>query len=450
MGKINYKSLQISTSDPKKWYIYYVLILDDGSTEKRKEFGKIYQISLNKIKDHKERLQKATLLMGLVQKDLEQGIDPKYRMVAIDNRNKQKLEEARKIEDAKISIDEGIELLRREKGWINPDSTKKHAANVISTFLKNSFKTYLIKIGKDDDLRKVKRMDIVNFIEENFNRDTVITKNNKGNNIKKTGWSSSTSGINKTRISLLFSTLINLGLVEENPTNGVKIKSDAEKLDKSEVNDIDVHEAWTVEESAEFFKILKESKDKIEQIFFVSGACLFYAAVRKSELLRLKLSHFDFTNNLILMPSKITKSARKYKKNEIIHIDITPKFKSIVEPYIRSMYSKGFDKEDYLFFQEDSKKEYNYATYNKHWEKLRERLIDLTGGKYFEGKSQYALKHTGTIALYNALVNAGKTPAELQRIIQKHCRHSDWSQTEEYLRDKCKIVIQQNREIIDF
>ncbi len=453
MEALKYKGLKITNTNHNKWYVYYVLVTPDGKGEKRKEEGKTYQISLNtqELKENpKLRNTNAIKLLRLVEADLESGVDPKFHNEIVDQRNRLKLIEAQKKEDAKISIDEGIEILRSEKGWINPHPIKQHASNVIPTFLKNSFKKYLIQIKKDDDLRKVNRMDIVNYIEENFNRSADVKKSTNRGRWKEKGWSASTCIIQRTRISLLFNTLINLGLVEENPTTNVKVKKDSEKKEKAE-NDIDDLEAWSQDERRIWFDELSKSTDLIDVTFLASSALIYYAFIRKSELLRIKVGNIDFQNEVIRLKGDLTKSARKYKKNETILIEMNDELLAILKRYIDLKFPNGHSVNDYLFFQYTSDLAYNYGTYTKHYEKIRARFE----GKYlqrrlFANKNQYALKHTGAIALYHYLEKTDKSPAEIQRIIQNHCRHSDWGETERYLRDKCKITIKEKKEKFSF
>lgn len=451
--KLQYTNLKISEDKSTgKWFIYYVLANPQSGSAKRKEYGKSYRISINTEPDLVKREKLAQKLMALVKMDLENGVDPKYRDEEIKTKHKQDLEKARISEEAKVNIATAIEWLRHDKGWINPVEGKENTGAVITMLLSNSFTKYLQRIGKAEDVREVTRLDISNYIEENFNRTSTEKATGSGRH-KNSGWSSSSCSMAKARISLLFGALIDRNLIEVNPTIGVKIKKDSEKVvqpSNGESDDEDRFEPWTSSEVDKWFKDSPISDDLRHQNIFVATNILYYCFVRKSEILRLKCSMVNFDMERLEIPAKLTKSARKYDSKEVVYIDMPDALIKALKWWFALKFPNGFTKDDYILFQHNNTTaKYIYGSFNRHFEKLRIIFQNKYNGE-FKTTVCYAIKHTGVIKLYHTLLASDKRPDQIQKILQKHCRHSDWNETENYLRKSCKIEMQGKREKINF
>jgi len=278
MNAFRYDQPKINTTNPNKWYIGYHIFFEDGTKERRREHGlKNYKISLTKEKDLEQRMKLAKRILRLVEDDLSNDIDPNKRNEELDKRNLAKIQAQQKEFDSRISFDNALAMVKREKGWVNPAEGKEHTANIVPTNLISSFKPFLERIGKVDDIRKVTRVDVKNYIEERFN--PIVGK----------GWSSASCSAAKARVSILFSVLLDKDLIEHNPTVGIKIKKDNEKIRPLDIDDTDRFEPWTAEETLHWFEDLAVSETEIEKLMYVSSALLYYAFIRKSELLRLSV-----------------------------------------------------------------------------------------------------------------------------------------------------------------
>ncbi|KLT66479.1 site-specific integrase [Pedobacter sp. BMA] len=444
MTALNYKKLSINTADNNKWYVSYYLLTEAGKLERRKEYGlKNYKISLQKEPDLERRMELATTLLNLVKRDLESGVDPKLSLENRKATQRIKLAAWQQEIDDRIKFDDAITMLKEDKGWIDPSEGKEAAARAIPTMLRTSFKPYLVEIGKDDDIRKVTRIDIKNFIERHFNAS-------KGGDIAR--WSASTCSAAKARIAILFNMLIDKDLIENNPTIGVKIKSDSEKIEQDDDGDFDRFEPWSEFEFNTWFDVLKDSENAIDKAIYTSSAIIYYGFIRKSELLRLKCWMVDFTEGRerFTIPPKLTKSAKKYTNKNLINVDIPDALVAILKKWMKYKFPNGFTKDDYLITNNiDTTIPYNYATFTLHFVDTRERFKTDYDGAYVD-KNMYALKHSGVIKLYHTLMQSGLPINEVQEALQNHCRHSDFSQTVTYLRGKLKLDFGNTRKKINF
>lgn len=450
--KLLYSQLKISEDKGTgRWFIYYYLLNPKDGQNKRKEFGKKYGISLNRENDILKRDKLARELLEMVKDDLHNGIDPKYRKEEIKSELLKQREIAKKEEEKKVDIDTAIEWLRHDKAWLNPAEGKEKTAAVITMFLRKSFKDYLTRINKAKDIREVTRLDLQNYIEENFNRSEDVEFSGSGK-FKNAGWSSSSCSMYKARISLLFGALIDRNLIETNPTVGVKIKKDNEKINQTftDEDNEDVFAPWSDDESKKWFKDLAKSEDLREQNIFVASNIIYYSFIRKAELLRLKCSMINFEEERFEIPARLTKSARKYGAKDIIYIDIPDTLLNVLRKWIDTRFNSICGKDDYLLFQHgNTKQQYVYGSFSRHFAKVREQFQTRYEGQ-FKDTVLYALKHTGVIKLYHHLLKSNARPDEIQKTIQKHCRHSDWSETENYLRKSCKIELQSKCKKINF
>ncbi|MDY0905637.1 hypothetical protein [Pedobacter sp. CFBP9032] len=440
MEKFTYQNLSINTRAVNKWYIYYRIIFDNGIVEKRKEYGKKFHLSLNTISNLKERQTVASRLLGVVENFLNKGIDPKYAVDTIDQRNVEKLKQIQKAEDARISIAAAIKMLKDEKGWNNPAMGKEKTAASIPTFLNNQLKPYFERIGKADDVREVTRIDLKTFIEENFNPAD-----------GSKGWSSSSAAIYKAWTSILFAMLVDHELVATNPVTGIKIKTDKQKRNQVEGDDAEQErfEPWADIEVKHWFDDLAKSDNIIERNVLASSALIHYAFIRKTELLRLKCWMIDFDNERITLPPAITKSERKYKSRNLIHVDMPDALVTILLKWMAFRFPNGHGDDDYILgFTSDTKEPYKYVTFTNHFILVRKQFQKKYEGLYIR-KNQYALKHNGVAKLFNALTKTNKTPNDIQNIIRLQCRHSSFSQTETYL-SKLKLEFKEQRNKINF
>jgi|GEM_PF-2474321 len=442
------ENLYLNTTDKRRWFVNYKLVYTDGTKSKaRKETGLAhYDIALQKEQDFQKRTELGERLMKFIKKDVARGIDPQNRKedlkeILIAERN-----EAKKADDEKISFDKALDMLKRDKGWINPSQAKEATAESVPTMLENNFKTFLSDIGKADDIRFVTRIDIKNFIEKHFN----MAVGSKGR------WSSSTCQTAKGRVGMLFNSLIERDLIEINPTKDVKIKMDSEKIEQDEDDENeDLHEPWTNEEVSTWFDGLNGALEfpirmtqRMLKIVELTSYLIHYSFIRKREILRLKMGMIDFENERLILPTKITKSARKLKAKQHLMIDIPIPALKALKAYVEFIFPDGYEKDDFLVWKFQPKNPYKYVTLNSNFDKVRE-VFKAAYPTMYNITNHYALKHTGAIKLFKVLSKMRKTPTEIQLKMQEHLRHASFPQTEIYLR-KLKLQFADTREKIEF
>ncbi|WP_421944354.1 hypothetical protein [Pedobacter sp.] len=442
------ENLYLNMTDDKRWFVNYKVVFNDGTKSKaRKETGLAhYNIALQKELNFEKRKALGEKLMKLILADVAMGVDPQNRESDLKEIFQKEHLEAQKIEDEKISFDIALEYLKRDKGWINPSQQKQATAESVPTMLENNFKTFLITIGKADDLRTVTRLDIKNFIEKHFN----MPLGSVGR------WSSTTCQTAKGRVGMLFNSLLERDLIEVNPTKDVKIKHDSEKIEQDENDENeDLYEPWTNDEVSTWFEGFKNGVEfpvritkNIQKVVEVTSYLIHYCFIRKREILRLKMSMIDFDNERFILPTKITKSARKLKANESIFIDIPTPALNALKEYVEFIFPNGFEKDDFLIWKFQSKNPYKYVTLNTQFDNVRE-VFKAKYPKMYNITNHYALKHTGAIKLFNVLSKMRKTPMEIQNKIKDQCRHATFSQTETYLR-RLKLTFDEHREKIEF
>ena len=403
-----------------RWYAYYSISID-GKKQYRKEYGlKNYNISLTKG-TLKEREAKASELIERMTIHLKEGRDPKKILAKKKDEQKKikELEEAKA--DARISLDKAIDILATEKGWVGEIAEgKEHSARGILSFLKNAFRRYIVKIGKLDDIRQVTKSDIKNLIEEYFNPEDGHVE-----------WRYQTCKGNRGYISILYATLIEKELATFNPASNVKLKHDNEKIIKIEDLE-DKYEPWTDEELKIYFKYTNVPE---HYKLHVVSKMIMYTFIRPSEIFRLRMSMLDLKEEKFVIPAKLTKSAKRHKKNENIEIDIPDELLVSLKKWVKLVFPDGYKPEDYLIANDKGRQiKHNHYTFDDIFVDVREKLQRQYKGKF--EKRLYALKHSGLAKLFYALVNDHSlTPAMVIHTIQHHARHASFLETENYLRE---------------
>jgi integrase len=435
-----------------KKYVYYAISFDEPFEGKlshyRKENGlKNYDISLVRG-DEDDQRRNEQLLLKKINKDLAEGIDPKYKFAHTVAAEKAKIEEAKKVEESKVSLDDAIKLLKESKGYsgVRIAKGKEITATHYLSLYKNNFRRFLQLIGKEKDIRAVTKSDIKYWIDIHFNYT--------GEHVRKDGkpmfgeWSSKSCLSGKASVSSMFSVLVDKDIIAVNPCFGVKVKSDSEKNILDEEDEVkDVFELWTQEEMDIFFS----DSDDINRLYFSNiGKCIFYSAIRKSELFRVTMNMVDFENECFSIPAKFTKSARKYKNaNELINLDIPDSLLPALKKWVNVRYPAGYNGENFLFPHKlKTWLPTDYYTFNTHWNTFRGNLRREYGGLFM--KNIYALKHNGLSAYFHALIKRKDlTPAEVILKMQTQARHSSFSETENYLRNH-NLLFKEKREKANF
>jgi len=436
-----YSKLQLNTTDDTKWYVGYLLHFENKTVYRGREHGKRnYNISLNSEKDLDKRVKLGKKLLLLVERDLERGINPSSRAESLESKIKKQQEIIDEAQKAKISIDAAIKMTKEEKGWLNPVPSKERTASSLTSFYNNQLKTYLESIDKSDDVRKVTRIDIKKLIDAKFNPAPGVK-----------GWSASSCAIYKAWISILFGVLLEKDLIDINPVIGIKIKSDLEKIDKTQIDGKDKFEPWTATEVEYWFRDLKDGTE-YERLIHASSHVLHYSFVRLTEILRLQCWMVDFENERLTIPPSATKSARKYTNKNLISVDMPDALVVALKSWVAYKYPNGFTDDDYLFPSNlhSTNKPFGYKMFTKLMLDTRNKFQKkYKSEKLYIDKQPYGLKHSGVIKLFKALSATQKTPNQIQQIVKEHCRHSSFSTTETYLR-RLKLDFDVKREKVNF
>lgn len=436
-----------------KKYVYYGITFDEPfegkKTHYRKENGlKNYDISLVRGTEDEQRIN-ATLLLKKIKKDLADGIDPKFAKDYRITVEQKKIVEAQKVEAAKVSLDDAIKLLKDAKGYSgNKIAAGKEitAAGYLSIY-NNDFRRYVKLIGKESDLRAITKADIRNYIELHFNPSDkyLYTEGKKKGKRIFDNWTAKSCTTAKATISSLFSVLVDKDLIPVNPCFGVKIKRDSEKIIIADSKK-DVFELWTKQEMNIFFA----DTDDMELLYYSTiGKCIYYSAIRKSEIFRVTMDMVDFENECFAIPAKLTKAAKKHSPTDIVHLDMPDALIVALEKWIAVKYPNGYTGKDFLFPHKTKIwLPTDYRTFNSNWDIFREKLRTQYEGLFM--KNIYALKHNGLAAYFHLLIKrTDLTSHEVKMKMQVQARHEKFDETENYLR-KHNLMFEKKREKANF
>ena len=156
----------------------------------------------------------------------------------------------------------------------------------------------------------------------------------------------------------------------------------------------------------------------------------------------------DLDNRRLTLPPRITKSARKYNSKNLIDVIIPTTLLKILKDWKEEKFANGVDDDGYLFPNPRNGKQYKYVTFTQQFGQVRSKFQKTYKGLY-EGKNQYALKHSGVINMFLNRIKTDDTQSEISEDIQNQCRHSDWSQTAIYLR-KLRLIFKGSARELDY
>ncbi len=408
----------------KKWYIRYTMKFPD-KTEYRKEFGKDYGFNppINKLTDVALKEQQINVLQALVQKDLDNGIDPVSRSAKVQAVILEKANAAKA-----YKYDEAVEDYLNYKGYINAVDNKSLSAVNLKSFFRTSFRREIERIGKLDDIRTITKKDIEGIIERHFNpADDKVRE-----------WSSTTSRGRLDWMGSLFSYCVQEKDLAVSPIKGIKIKKDNQKkryiAPKKEV--LARFQVFTETEVNTLFNHLESNDLKYNAIL----KTIYYAYIRRSEIFRLRLWMVDLENNKFQIPSNISKNGRHAKSYKISEVIIPAELSQALKLWIDSYFSNTDDPDDFLFPKSGFKDiQHSFGIFHYTFNKIVEGL-QVENPSLFIGKKPYGLKHTGITRFIQK--NRGNTkisPSQLFDYIKKQCRHASFTETEKYLRDDLGI-----------
>ena len=403
MNNFSYKEPYLYRDESnKKWCIRYSIKYNGQKNYTAlKEYGRTYfGKSLNSIDDLKLREKEFQKLLLLVEMDLKKGIDIKRpeTIVAI---YQEEIKAAKK-----HSYDENYQLYLKMKGLINPIPKKEMTAVAYSSFHKNQLRPFLEKKGLLDDITRISKTDMLEFMNFYYlNADP------------KLKWTNNTFNNKKGYLSSFFETLVEEEILKENPVTKIKNKPS---------------------EATERFAIFtKEERDLLFEYFdngkhpFMAAICrlMYYAFIRETELSRLKVGDFDLDKRQICIQANIAKGQ---KDNLVRWVKMTLPLQEALRSYL----SKYEYKPDWYMFG----KKYRPSEYqvNHWWQYLfRDGLAELKTqhpDKFNrKGLSPYSLKHSGVTDFINDNKSKFST-TELYSYVQKQCRHEKFEMTQKYLK----------------
>ncbi len=187
------------------------------------------------------------------------------------------------------------------------------------------------------------------------------------------------------------------------------------KIESLTVESSDMHMPFTNEQLQLIEERIKEKQDPQLALFI---KFLYYLFIRPGIELR-------FLQVKDIKPKTILVRSSKAKNNKGEHIVIPAALEALIQEYKLRSYPA-----DYYVFTQNKTPGPQPAGVNYFYKRHRKLLDELN--LVDEQYTLYGYKHTGAINLYEATKDL--------LIVQRHCRHSSSSQTDEYLR-KYGVII---------
>lgn len=347
----------------KKWFVAFRFT--DIQHNITKQFQ--YRGDINKHQSKAKRLEEARALIQALSEMLESGFNPLSNTIH---------------EPKKTNTQNLIYILNYHnsirENTIKPESSRtyKDVTKVFSHWLKS---VSMEKIMPDQFSKILARKYLDHLLEKGYGPNS----HNK----------------HLSCLITLFNLLLEREIIKINPFVGIRALR----------KEIGKNIAFTASERSKLSELLKIENPNL--FFFVQF--MFYCAMRRTEILKLKICDIDLINNAILIRS----DSAKNRKQETI--SIPPAFKNdLLKKNIRS-----FNPNFYVFSKNmipgPVQRKKPDAISNTH-RKFTDRL------KIDKSKGLYSWKHTGTIVLYNEI----KDPYSVMR----HLRHHDLQTTMIYLK----------------
>jgi integrase len=357
--------------------------------------GKQYRVKgeLNRIKDHKEKIYQAEVLLESIKNDLKNGFNPEkpegFLEVILDDHIK--------IEDA---IDFYLEQLA---GYARPKSVQSYRSKLL--YLRLAFPNKAVASFTTEDIesyiiRKIKNPGkSIACIEGRFyETDKVVP------------WTYNTVRSAKGVFRAFFQWCIKKKYYQDkNPVVNIeqlKIRSEVETKPRNK--------PFTKQDN-QLVMCYLDAHDRITAFFC---RFIYYTCLRPGELAELKLKDIDMANGEIRVPLSITKNTKGSKVETIV---IHSQLYKELEALNLNQYPSNY------FICSNSETIVGKVSIGKHipYKCLRKALVAL--GLDEKGYNLYSFKHFSNIQRYN---NGWKILE-----IMKANRHSSIAMTEKYLKD---------------
>lgn len=398
-----------------KWFIRYKIEFEEipyhlknkDRIQYRKEYGLSYGINLNKYKTIKEKEFQAAVLLGRVEADLTQGIDPANRDVEKEEKIRKDIANAEQYKYQYI-FNQWCEY----KNLNNPIPSKENSARNLKLFHNNQFIPFLDSIGKGTNIKDITDDDINQFIKEKY--DAGI-------------WGAFSANTRIAWISGVFTYAHKIAkVISVNPMLGVN------KINEDKVIMID--NVPTLKKKKEVrFNIYTDSEIKIifehwnNTPYEAICKIVYYAFIRFSELFRLKLGDVDLENNCFNIQANIAKGQRD---GRTMKVKIYPQLKEVLERYIESSFGEDRNPDYYLFWVKRKTNPLGYTAFNYHYLEL---LKELKAKGIEIKKTTYAFKHSGAKRFIDINKKKNFSSYELIEELMRQMRHQDFATTQKYL-----------------
>ena len=369
--------------------------------------GKQYRIKgdLNRIKDHKEKIYKAEVLLQSIKNDLKNGYDPSNPNLFLDQ-----------IISENISLSDAIKL------YIEELSTYARPKTIGSY---NSKLYYLSEAYPNKQVKNITTQDIQQYIYKRIHSKEFarVLLKGKSYDLKKTiQWTPNTVRSAKGVFRAFFGWCIKNNYYQgENPVSKIE-----QKRIRSEVAPKARHLLFSSQDLLLVMDYL-DRNDKATAFFarFIYSTCM-----RPGEISKLRLRDIDLENKRIIIPLNITKNTKK-SETDIIHIE-----DNLYEVLVKMNLEK-YPSDFFITSTSDNIIGEVSIGSNKPYKQFVKALKKLNIDK--KGYTLYSFKHYSNLQRFNT----NWTVAE----IMKANRHSSISMTETYLKNINKVTDISNKSV---
>lgn len=369
--------------------------------------GKQYRIKegLNRIKDYKEKMYAAEVLLKSIKDDLEAGFDPSNPEEFIEKIVNENI----KFSDAITKYIEELATYARPK-TVGSYNSKLH-------YLSQFYPNELVKNFTSSKIQQY----IYNKIHSK--KPAKILINGKSYELKKPiQWTPNTVRSAKGIFRAFFQWCIkNNYFIGDNPVSTIE-----QKRIRSEISPQPRHIPFSKEDISILMNYLDDN-DKPTAFF---ARIIYFTCMRPGEICKLRLRDLDLENSRIIIPLYVTKNT---KKTSVDIIDIEPN----LHKELMKLNLENYDPNFFLTSKSENIIGAISIGSNKPYKQFKKALKILKLDS--KGYTLYSFKHFSNLQRFHA----GWTLAE----IMKANRHSSISMTETYLKNINKVTDISKKEV---
>ena len=369
--------------------------------------GKQYRIKgdLNRIKDHKEKIYRAEVLLQSIKNDLKNGYDPSNPNLFLDQ-----------IISENISLSDAIKL------YIEELSTYARPKTIGSY---NSKLYYLSEAYPNKQVKNITTQDIQQYIYKRIHSKEFarVLLKGKSYDLKKTiQWTPNTVRSAKGVFRAFLGWCIKNNYYQgENPVSKIE-----QKRIRSEVAPKARHLLF----SSQDLLLVMDYLDKNDKATAFFARFIYSTCMRPGEISKLRLRDIDLENKRIIIPLNITKNTKK-SETDIIHIE-----DNLYEVLVKMNLEK-YPSDFFLTSTSESIIGEVSIGSNKPYKQFVKALKKLNIDK--KGYTLYSFKHYSNLQRLNLSWSVAE--------IMKANRHSSITMTETYLKDINKVTDISNKSV---